>query len=150
MGRRRGSASVALILLVLGVLGMAVVVLTGWPASVPVASEAAVRTRPVKATVISSEPCGARTSGDVVEVTVDGRTTRARLDGCGHTAGQQLDVRVPVDPGSDFVVRPASEGDSESGAEAPAQRLVWVLATLAGVAGGGYGLLVRPRSAVVG
>ena len=134
----------ALILLVLGLVGMAVVGLTSWRQSQRVASETAVEMRPATATVVRSDPCGAGTRGDLVEVQVDGEARQARFDGCGHSPGQRLDVLIPADPAGEFVVRPGAPTGSTSG-DAPGDRLSWVLVTLAGLAGGGYGLLLGPR-----
>ncbi|MEV6231772.1 hypothetical protein AB0L88_28330 [Saccharopolyspora shandongensis] len=137
MGRQRGSASVAPILLVLGTLGIAVAAVTLWP----LVTEAGQAMRPATATVIESRPCGTASARDLVEVRIDGAVQRAPFDGCGHAPGQQLPVQVPADPGEDFVVRPARSADSElKGQE---QRANWVLLTLAAVAGGGYGLMLR-------
>ena len=141
VGRRR-STSVALILLVLALVGIGVVALSWWPRPDVLGEDA--RFRPATAVVIESTPCGASTQGDKVEVTVDGKPRQARFDGCGHTKGQQLPVRVPVDSGGEFVVRSA-EPDEGSGGNSVPQRLNWVLLTLAAIAGGGYALMLRGR-----
>ncbi|MCI2417771.1 hypothetical protein MOQ72_10065 [Saccharopolyspora sp. K220] len=140
MGRQRGSASLASILLVLGMLGVAVVAVTLWPL-VTAAGQDRTEMRPATATVVESRPCGAQPAGDLVEVRIDGVLRQAPFDGCGHVRGQQLAVQVPADPTQDFVVRPARATDSEL--DDLAQRAHWVLLTLAGVAGGGYGLMLR-------
>ncbi|QIZ36085.1 hypothetical protein FDZ84_17105 [Saccharopolyspora sp. ASAGF58] len=141
MGRQRGSASVAPILLVLGLLGIAVAAVTLWPL-VTAAGEDRTAMRAATATVVESRPCGADSARDLVEVRVDGVTRQAPFDGCGHARGQQLPVLVPADPVQDFVVRPAG---SDSDLKAQTQRANWVLLTLAAVAGGGYGLMLRRR-----
>ncbi len=97
--------------------------------------------RPAMATVIESRPCGGQSARDLVEVQIDGVVRQAPFDGCGHARGQELSVQVPADPGQDFVVRPAHAADSEL--DAQEQRAKWVLLTLAAVAGGGYGLMLR-------
>ncbi|GAA2811274.1 hypothetical protein GCM10010470_53290 [Saccharopolyspora taberi] len=125
---------------------MVVFALTSWPQSQRVASFSAVQLRPATATVVRSDPCGAGTRGDLVEVRVGNQTRQARLDGCGHAPGQQLDVRIPVDPGADFVVRPGAPTGGGSSDDL-VDRLSWVLVTIAGLAGGGYGMLLRPRRA---
>jgi hypothetical protein len=131
---------VALILLVLGILGVTVAAVTLWPL-VTAAGRDRVAMRQTTATVVESRPCGASTTGDLVEVNVDGVVRQAPFDGCGHALGQQLPVQVPADPTQDFVVRPAQAADSEL--DVLAQRANWVLLTLASVAGGGYGLMLR-------
>lgn len=82
-----------------------------------------------------------------MEVTIDGKPRQARFDGCGHMPGQELPVQVPVDPGSELVVRPQELTTTGSGqASDMSDRLSWVLLTLAGVAGGGFVLMLRWRS----
>ncbi|MEV0698548.1 hypothetical protein AB0I53_11605 [Saccharopolyspora sp. NPDC050389] len=137
MGRQRGSASVAPILLVLGMLGVAVAVVTLWP----LVTEAGRAMRSATATVVESRPCGTASARDLVEVRIDGVVRQAPFDGCGHARGQQLPVQVPADPGEAFVVSPAGSADSDL--KGQAQRANWVLLTLAAVAGGGYGLMLR-------
>lgn len=144
MGHRRGSASVALILVVLGILGIAVVAVSWW--SLPEVLGSKTKLRPATAKVIESAPCGKSTRGDLVEVRVDGAAKRVRFDGCGHTSGQRLPVRIPVDPGKKFKVRSAESGEGTAGGSSGTrERASWVLLTLAGVAGGGYSLMLRPR-----
>ncbi len=146
MGRRR-STSVALILLVLGLVGMGVVVLAWWPLPSVTGSGTAADVRPVTATVVSSARCGSATSRDLVALTVDGRRVEVRFNGCGHREGQELRVLVPVEPEDGFVAQPATAAASATGTDARdlRERLTWVLLTLAGVAGAGYALLLRPR-----
>lgn len=127
----------ALILLVLGCLGIGVVAVAWWALPEVLGGEQ-VELRPAKATVIESASCGSSAGGDLVQVRIGGQERRARFDGCGHLPGQELSVLVPVDPGEEFVVRPPAE----EGAGAR-ERLTRVLLVLAGVAGGGYALLLR-------
>lgn len=117
-------------------------VVAWWPNKAPAAEGG--QGRPGTAKVIQSAPCGASTRGDLVEVKVDGKPRQARFDGCGHAQGQQLQVLVPADPGTDFKVQPADAGTTSASGENHS-RLNWVLLTLSGVAGGGYALLLRPR-----
>lgn len=133
----------ALILLVLGLVGTGVVVVAWWPLPSVLGSRAAAELRPATATVLESASCGASTEGDLIGVTVDGRRVQARYDGCGHRPGQQLRVRVPADPSGEFVAQPAVSGGPAAGGAGLRDRLNWVLLTLAGVAGGGYALLLR-------
>jgi hypothetical protein len=141
VARRRGSVSVAVVLLVLGLLGVVVVAVAWWPLSRTLGSQPAAE-RTATATVIAPAPCGASTTGDVVQVPVDGTPRQAHLDGCGHARGQQLQVRVPATAGGgDLVVR---LGQTSAGDGTPS-RLSWVLLTLAAIAGGGYMMLLRSR-----
>lgn len=133
----------ALILVTLGLLGVAVVAVAWWPLP-DVLGGQDVRVRPATATVVEPAPCGTSTRGDLVEVRVDGKTERARFDGCGHTRGQRLQVLVPEDPGAELVVQPAP-ADSGTAKEKGdlTGRVSWVLLTLSAVAGGGYVLMLR-------
>ncbi|MFR9732154.1 hypothetical protein ACL03H_23255 [Saccharopolyspora sp. MS10] len=138
MRRRHGSASVALILLALGVLGVVVVAFSWW--RLPNVGSAEGELTSSTATVVESRPCGTSAEGDLVEVRVDGQVRRLRLDGCGHSEGQQLPVRVPAEGDRALPGGGAEDGGMRS-------RASWVLGTLAAVAGGGYALLVlRPRA----
>ncbi|MBQ0927456.1 hypothetical protein [Saccharopolyspora endophytica] len=142
MGSTRGSASVASILLVLGVLGVVVAGVTVWPL-VAASGQTQVAERRAQAVVVEPRPCGARAAGDVVEVQIDGQTRRATFDGCGHTRGQRLDVMVPARASGDLRVTPVKTQQTEL--EALAWRTHIVLITLAAVAGGGYGILLGRR-----
>jgi hypothetical protein len=141
---QRGSVPVALILLVLVLLGAtAVITMPGGVFDVP-GSGASAGQRVASATVVTSVPCGSSTPGDVVDVQVNGVRTPARLDGCGHTTGEQIQVAVPANPSTqDLVVHIYTPGMSTGGGAAG--RLNWVLLTVAAIAGGGYMLLLRPR-----
>ncbi|TDC90419.1 hypothetical protein E1161_19110 [Saccharopolyspora aridisoli] len=142
MGSTRGSASVASILLVLGVLGVVVAGVTVWPL-VAASGQPQVAERRATAVVVEPRPCGPRAAGDVVEVQIDGKTRRATFDGCGHTRGQRLEVMVPARASGDLRVTPVKTQQSEL--EALAWRTNIVLITLAAVAGGGFGILLGRR-----
>ncbi|MDA3646238.1 hypothetical protein LZ318_29210 [Saccharopolyspora indica] len=142
MGRQRGSASVAPILLVLGLLGVVLAGAAVWPL-VAAADRGRAQLRPATATVVESRPCGGAAAGDLVEVEIGGELHRARFDGCGHSRGQQLPVLVPARATGELVVRPATANDSQL--DELAERANWILLTLAGVAGGGYALMLGRR-----
>ena len=130
---RRGLASVALTMLALALLGVGVTALAWWPER----DEQSSGSRPVAARVLQSAPCGGRGSpGDLVEVRTGGGVRQQRFDGCGHTPGEQLQVLLPKNPSGK--AKPAGSESGSSGGE----RLMWVLLTVAAVAGGGYGLLL--------
>ncbi|GAB3284841.1 hypothetical protein [Parasphingorhabdus pacifica] len=128
----------ALILLVLGSLGIGVVAVSWWSWPNALGGNARSEFHPAEAVVIDSAPCGTSTEGDLVEVRVGGETRRARFDGCGHLPGQKLAVRVPAASGENLVVRPAERPSSGL-----SERVTWVLLSLSGVAGGGYAMLLR-------
>ncbi|WP_406692614.1 hypothetical protein REH65_12920 [Saccharopolyspora sp. ID03-671] len=143
MGSTRGEASVASILLVLGFLGVVVAGVTVWPLVAASGQQREVVEREATAVVVEPRPCGARAAGDVVEVRIDGQIRRATFDGCGHTRGQRLQVMVPTRPSGELRVGPVKDQATEL--EALAWRTNIVLATLAAVAGGGFGLLLGRR-----
>ena len=125
-------------MLVLGLLGTAIVAVSWWTLPDVFGANRHAELRPATATVIESASCGTSTEGDLVEVRVDGELRRARFDGCGHLPGQELSVRVPADPGQEFVVHPPEDGDADM-----RERMSRVLLVLSGVAGGGYAMLLR-------
>lgn len=130
----------ALILVALGLLGVIVVALSWW--RLPNIGSSDGEMRSATATVVESAPCGPSARGDLVEVRIDGEMRKLRLDGCGHTAGQPMQVQIPAN-GDEHAVR-AGEADDSGGLRA---RASWVLCTLAAIAGGGYVLLItRPRA----
>lgn len=136
----------ALILLVLGFLGLAVVAVAWWPLPDVLGGQEKVETQVTTATVLEQAPCGTSTEGDLVEVRIDGAARQARFDGCGHSRGQRLSVLVPVNPGANLIARPAPAGSSTPEDLSDLRdRVSWVLVTLSAVAGGGYVLLLRSR-----
>lgn len=144
MGRRKASTSVALILLVLGLVGVGSVGLSWWSGR-SVAEDSRSQMRTATAVVVQSTPCTEPEPHDVVEVTVNGRQVRVPLDGCGHRKGEKVRVSVPVQPAGEFLAQPAaSSPESEAADWGVRDRLNAVLFTLAVIAGGGYVLLLRP------
>ncbi|MDQ3887225.1 MAG: hypothetical protein M3308_09550 [Actinomycetota bacterium] len=109
-----------------------------WPA------EASPNYRPAQATVVQGAECGGSNARDVVRLEFDGRTTMAKLDGCGHRTGDVLAVEVPQPvPAGELTVRLAGTGVSvESIIE---RRLAAVLTVLAGAAGATLAWRVRTR-----
>lgn len=94
--------------------------------------------RRVEARVIGAQPCDRSGAMETVRFSVDGRDREARFDGCGHRPEEPVEVLVPA--GDSDVVHAAAATTGESG---NARRLGLLLLALSGVAGAGYGLLVR-------
>lgn len=91
--------------------------------------------RVIRGTVTESAVCGTPTARDVVRIEApDGQQVSARLDGCGHRLGAELNVEVP-DP------MPAGEplvtlaGTGVSARSAGGQRLGATGVAVAGIAG---------------
>jgi hypothetical protein len=76
----------------------------------------------------------------VVAFQQDGRERQARFDGCGHQAGEPVQVRVPA-AAQDTIVHAA---DATPGEGNHGRGLGLLLLTASGIAGAGYGLLLRP------
>ena len=115
------------------VLGLAgVLALIGWLLWPNAGSE---NFRIAQATVLEQAQCGPPDARDAVRLDLnDGRTTVARLDGCGNHPGEVLTVEVP-DPLPDGVVVVRLAGTGVPATAATAQRLAAVLAGGAGIAG---------------
>jgi hypothetical protein len=140
---RRGSFPVALILLVLILLGAAAAIIVRGPLADKLGAVQHTPYQVTTATVVQSVPCSTAVPEDVVEVVVHGVPEQARLDGCGHTQGQRIQVEVPRNaPGHNLEVQMYTPGMNSGTGSAPG-RLDWVLLTLAVIAGGGYVLLLR-------
>ena len=131
----------ASILLVLGVLGVVVAGVTVWP--LVAAAGERTKLRPATATVVEQRSCGGKAAGDRIEVRVDGETRTGTFSGCGHSEGSELKVMIPARESDDFVAIPADSADS--GVAELTLRANLILATLAAIAGGGYGILLNGR-----
>ncbi|MFI9817306.1 hypothetical protein [Saccharothrix variisporea] len=125
----------ALVLLVLGLAGIAAAVAFWWPAG----STTAHRT---SATVVTPAPCGGRDAYDRVELKVGDQTRTARLDGCGHQESEVVEVVVPADTSGDLTVQAATSAPSGMPLET---RLAVLLTCLSGMAGGLYAHLIGGR-----
>jgi hypothetical protein len=64
----------------------------------------------VTATVTKGAGCGQAGDGELVTFKHDGKEHQAKLDGCGHTEGEPVDVSVPADPSGELVVHAADCG----------------------------------------
>lgn len=91
--------------------------------------------RVVRGTVTESVVCGPPTARDVVRIeSPDGQQVSARLDGCGHRLGAELNVEVPDPlPADEPVVTLAGTGVSAR--SAMGRRLGATGVTIAGIAG---------------
>lgn len=119
------------ILLVVGLVGIGVALALFLPAKVLGAEEPP---RPVMATVVESGSCGSGT--DTVEWDADGQKKQAKLDGCGHTKGETVEI---INTGGEMV---------SSAASVPVglpvgRRLTALLLCMAALAGGFYAFLFR-------
>ncbi|MEU3645367.1 hypothetical protein AB0E59_18445 [Lentzea sp. NPDC034063] len=119
------------ILLVVGLVGIGVAIALLAPAKVLGAEEPP---RPVTATVVESGSCGQ--GMDTVEWDADGQKKQAKLDGCGHTKGETVEI---INTGGEMV---------SSAASVPAglpvgRRLTALLLCMAALAGGFYAFLFR-------
>jgi len=119
------------ILLVVGLVGIGVAIALLAPARVLGAEEPP---RPVTATVVESGSCGQ--GMDTVEWDADGQKKQAKLDGCGHTKGETVEI---INTGGEMV---------SSAASLPVglpvgRRLTALLLCMAALAGGFYAFLFR-------
>ncbi|MEV6713338.1 hypothetical protein AB0M48_15000 [Lentzea sp. NPDC051208] len=119
------------ILLVVGLVGIGVAVALLVPARVLGDEEPP---RPVTATVVESGSCGK--GMDTVEWDAGGEKKQAKLDGCGHTKGETVEI---VNTGGEMV---------SSAASLPVglpvgRRLTALLLCMAALAGGFYAFLFR-------
>jgi hypothetical protein len=89
----------------------------------------------VTATVTKGAGCGQAGDGELVTFKHDGKQHQAKLDGCGHTEGEPVDVSVPADPGGELVVHAAEAAVGESDGRRP---LAFILFLSANLAGGGF------------
>ena len=92
----------------------------------------------VDATVVTGLPCGQRGT-ELVSFRQDGWDRQARFDGCGHQQGEPVQVRVPA--ASDPMVHAAN---ATTGSGNHGRGLGLLLLLVAGIAGGGYGVLMQP------
>lgn len=125
------------ILLVVGLVGIAVAVALLVPLKVMGAED---QVRRVSATVVETGSCAQGTE-DTVEWDSGGEKKQAKLDGCGHSKGETVEV---VMTGGD----PKNPDMVQSAASVPTgpsitSRLTALLLCLAALAGGFYAFLFR-------
>lgn len=125
----------ALVALVLGLVAVGVAVALWWPAERTPAQRAA-------ATVVEPASCGGGNAYDRVELKVGEETKRARLDGCGHSVNEVVEVVVPADTSGEFLVQAAGTVSDDVPFES---RLAAMLVCLSGLAGGLYTYLLLRR-----
>lgn len=92
-------------------------------------------TTSVTATVTKGAGCGQAEDGELVTFKQDGKQHQAKLDGCGHTEGEPVDVSVPAGASGDLVVHAAEAAVGESDGSRP---VAFILFLLANLAGGGF------------
>ncbi|MFI9011244.1 hypothetical protein ACIGNX_28810 [Actinosynnema sp. NPDC053489] len=126
----------ALVLLVVGLAGVAAAVASWWPRT-------SAEVQRVAATVVAPASCGDANAYDRVELTIGDRTHTAKLDGCGHQRDEVVDVVLPADTSGEFTVQAAAS--TPVGMPFPA-RLTTLLLCLSGLAGGLYAHLLTRRS----
>jgi hypothetical protein len=119
------------ILLVVGLVGIGVAIALLAPAKVLGAEEPP---GPVTATVVASGSCGQ--GMDTVEWDADGQKKQAKLDGCGHTKGETVEI---INTGGEMVSTAASVPVGLP----VGRRLTALLLCMAALAGGFYAFLFR-------
>ncbi len=95
--------------------------------------------RQVDARVVTGQPCG-QPGNEVVAFQQDGKERQAAFDGCGHQAGETVQVRVPS-----ATATMVHAADATTGAGNHGRGLGLLLLVVAGFAGGGYGILAQPE-----
>ncbi|GGP61311.1 hypothetical protein GCM10010185_37320 [Saccharothrix coeruleofusca] len=125
----------ALIALVVALAAVGAAVALWWPPAPAPAQRAT-------ATVVEPASCGGGDAYDRVELKVGEQTRRARLDGCGHSVNEVVEVVVPADTSGEFLVQAAGtmSDDLPFGT-----RLTAMLMCLSGLAGGLYTYLLLRR-----
>ncbi|MBW4719338.1 hypothetical protein [Saccharothrix obliqua] len=136
MAVRLGPVGWALILLVVGLAGVAAAV-AFW-----VLGGSSAELRQVEATVVTPASCGGDGGYDRVRVDIDGRSRTAKLDGCGHRENEVVQVVLPADTSGEFTVRTADATSSTIPLET---RVTATLLCLSGLAGGLYAYLFSRR-----
>ncbi|MFD1151284.1 hypothetical protein [Saccharothrix hoggarensis] len=132
----RSPAGWALVLLVVGLSGVAAAVALWWPRTAPEVQHAS-------ATVVAPASCGDPDAYDRVELTIGGRTHTAKLDGCGHLRDEVVEVVVPADTSGEFTVQAAAATPEGMPLDT---RLALLLTCLSGLAGGLYAYLLTRRA----
>ena len=126
-----------LVLLVIALVGVGTAVAVWWPQSGVGGASGGQRG---SATVTKPVSCGGASAMDEVEVKIGDQTRKAKLDGCGHRAGEVIEVVLPADTSGDFTVQTAGATPQV----APlSTRLTTLMLCLSGLAGGLYAYLIR-------
>ncbi|ONI86053.1 hypothetical protein ALI22I_25260 [Saccharothrix sp. ALI-22-I] len=126
----------ALVLLVVGLAGVAAAVALSWPGT-------SAEVQRVAATVVTPASCGGADAYDRVELTIGDQTHTAKLDGCGHQQNEVVEVVVPADTSGEFTVQAAANTPEGMPFDA---RLTALLMCLSGLAGGLYAYLLTRRA----
>jgi hypothetical protein len=131
----RSPVAWALVLLVVGLAGIAAAVALWWPRT-------PTEVHRVAATVVTPASCGDPDAYDRVELKIDDQTRTAKLDGCGHQRNEVVEVVVPADTSGEFTVQAATTTPEGMPLET---RLAVMLMCLSGLAGGLYAYLWTRR-----
>jgi hypothetical protein len=131
----RSPVAWALVLLVVGLAGVAAAVALWWPRT-------STEVHRVAATVVTPASCGDPDAYDRVELKIDDQTHTAKLDGCGHQRNEVVEVVVPADTSGEFTVQTATTTPEGMPLET---RLTVMLMCLSGLAGGLYAYLWTAR-----
>jgi hypothetical protein len=126
----------ALVLLVVGLAGVAAAVASWWPGT-------SAEVHRVAATVVAPASCGGADAYDRVELKIGDRTHTAKLDGCGHQQDEVMEVVVPADTSGEFTVQAAASTPQGMPFDL---RLTTLLMCLSGLAGGLYAYLLTRRA----
>ncbi|WP_158849313.1 hypothetical protein [Saccharothrix deserti] len=126
----------ALVLLVVGPVGVAAAVALWWPRT-------STEVERVAATVVAPASCGGAEAYDRVELKIGDETHTAKLDGCGHQQNEVVEVVVPADTSGEFIVQDAASTPVGMPFDA---RLTTMLMCLSGLAGGLYAYLLTRRA----
>lgn len=132
----RSPARWALVLLVVGLVGVAAAVALWWPGT-------STQTSRTAATVVEPASCGGADAYDRVELKIGDELRTAKLDGCGHLENEVVEVVVPADTSGEFTVQAAASAPTGTPFEL---RLAAMLLCLSGLAGGLYAYLLTRRS----
>lgn len=89
-------------------------------------------TTKVTATVTRGAGCADAPEGEAVTFKQDGEEHQAKLDACGHRAGEPVDVSVPHEVDGEMIVHAADAATGESDGRRPLAFALFLLASFSG------------------